>query len=195
MFMSTLDLFAARPQEEQRNREAVPGWRRWASIVGVCILPLFGIGCTHIKVPPRADIETKSIEDLKQVKVARVMGRSVRLEQYGSWRRWMLGVEWDEENAKVLTEAWGEPDRRGASWWNTCIPIRLPPLVWVTWREWDIGDKTVLARIDHPYLYGYRGGIWTIQFKQRDGVAPGVEATPAEAQPVPATPGEEKKQQ
>ncbi|MEL7297532.1 MAG: hypothetical protein AAGJ86_07695 [Pseudomonadota bacterium] len=58
-------------------------------------------------------------------------------------------------------EKWGEPKSKSTSWWNLWPGnwLFIPQQVWI----WELGDKMIQCRIDHPIYEGFKKTICNCQ--------------------------------
>jgi hypothetical protein len=68
--------------------------------------------------------------------------------------------------AEEFRKAWGEPHRTRLSWWNLWPGnwLFVPQYLW--W--WQLADKQVQCRIDHPIYTGFRKTVCNCIFVDAD---------------------------
>lgn len=87
--------------------------------------------------------------------------------------KFMFSPVWKMPYTEEFVERWGEPKSKGGwSSWNLLPFTALPPFHPMTTWEWEFGDKTVTATIDHPVIYGYEPHVWYVTIEPKEQASP-----------------------
>ena len=76
----------------------------------------------------------------------------------------LLIMVFDMPEADALKQAWAEPHDTGFSY------FMLLPTMWVfhptRYWYWEFENKKVSARIDRPFIFGYKPHVWKLKVEE-----------------------------
>jgi hypothetical protein len=126
-------------------------------LLNFIIIPLTACATDIDRVPARAEFERPVDEVLSE----HAQFKSLFLEHRKETGDAYPGMVY----AAPLREAYGEPEDWRFSWW-TLFPFNWPIAPQTLWF-WDLGGRTLQARVDHPFYEGFTPVICDLAWVER----------------------------